>query len=441
MNLFVAKARRGIGALYKSSHQARWAMAGQIVTSGANFATTIIIVNSLGLEEFGRFSMCFLLIMITRNFLNGLVLTPMASIAPKLSPVSIPAYRGFLALNGLVFVAISSVILLIGSAPLGVALNALWLQSLALPLVIASVAANGADFLKRYHYVYVNPARAFWVDASRFSVQIGILLLLAFPFRAVFSPQNALYAIAIGGLVGFLVGVFQFGALDWSNRFSAAAWPRHKNFIKWMTPSIIVETVQSNGPMLVGLAVFGDAALGLIRTVQSLANALDVPFNGLAQVLPTLASRAYTDGSKRAMSSLLWTSFLYASMAFFALFAVVFLNFQSVSNLMNINGLEQALVLFLVFVTFNYSRLCRLHLSSGFFALELPDVTFRENLLGMIVSVGILVLAVATHTLIFIPVALAVSGLASAAYLAAVAMREGKRPFVLSVFSSKRARK
>lgn len=70
----------------------RWAVMSQIVTSGANFLT--ILVRTLGLEGFGLISICFLLIMILRNFLNGMVLIPMSALGPKRSDSSQAAYRG-----------------------------------------------------------------------------------------------------------------------------------------------------------------------------------------------------------------------------------------------------------------------------------------------------------------------------------------------------------
>lgn len=71
-----------LAEIYARSRDARWALLSQVVTSGGNFATTLILVRDLGLEGFGQFSICFLLIMLTRNFLNATVLTPMSTIGP-----------------------------------------------------------------------------------------------------------------------------------------------------------------------------------------------------------------------------------------------------------------------------------------------------------------------------------------------------------------------
>ena len=57
-----------------------WTMLSQVLTSVANFLFSIIIVRSLGLAEFGQFSLCFLLMMLNRKFLLFSFLTPIGAI-------------------------------------------------------------------------------------------------------------------------------------------------------------------------------------------------------------------------------------------------------------------------------------------------------------------------------------------------------------------------
>ena len=127
MSTWLETGRTLVARLYRGSRQPRWVMASQMVTSGANFATTLIVVTSLGLETFGQFSLCFILMMIARNFLVGLVLAPRSAITPRLGRHALAGYRGFLAANTLVFSLGSSLLLYVLAAPLGAVLDAPWL--------------------------------------------------------------------------------------------------------------------------------------------------------------------------------------------------------------------------------------------------------------------------------------------------------------------------
>lgn len=278
---------------FERTRQARWAMISQVVTSGANFVTTVLLVRALGLEDFGRFSICFLLTMIVRNFLNGMVLMPMSTIAPKLNISSAPAYRGFLAVNALVFAILSSLLLVAICAPLGWLINAPWLVGLAVPLAFANLTAVAADYMRRFHFVYDTPAAACGVDVVRFTCQLAFLLALVLVWPEDMTPASALYTLTTGAMAGAAFGTLYHGSARWSSRLARAVWPRHWNFIKWMTPGYVLDAIQHNAPLFLGSAILGEAALGLVRSMQQLANVLNLPLNALQQVAPSLAATAF----------------------------------------------------------------------------------------------------------------------------------------------------
>lgn len=375
-----------LAPFYRGSRQPRWAMASQIVTSGANFVTAIIIVRVLGLEAFGLFSICFLLIMIVRNFLNGCVLVPMSSIGPKLRPTSLPAYRGFAAVNALAFAVLSGVLMFAIVTPLGTILNIPALPELALAAALANLAANLADYIRRHHFVYEAPARAFAVDLVRFGIQVGLLLWLAAAATGVFSAQTALYAMAAGSLCGIAVGCFGFGRASWSPRLSRVLWPRHWRFIKWMTPATALEAIQGNAPIFVAGALLGETALGLIRAVQQLANILNLPFNALQQIAPSMAARAFSGGGLQALSQFLTrVAGLSAGVLLVASIAVIAAADLIMGAVFRIN-VADALPVFLVFCVLNLALVLRLPLIVLYQVREEPSVITAANLVGGTVS-------------------------------------------------------
>jgi len=390
--------------LFRRSRQTRWAMMSQIVTSGANFATTIIIVRSLGLEAFGRFSVCFLLMMITRSFLNGMVLLPMSTVGPKLSAISRPAYIGFLAVNGLAFSLFSSLLLVLLTVPLGIALNAPWLPTLGLSFALANFTSNGSDFLRRYHFVYEAPVWACAVDIVRFAVQIVLLVLLMTFWRPVFSVDTALYAVATGGLIGGLLGALNYGRISWSWRLIRVTWPRHWNFIKWMTPNVALEVTQNSGLVLLGGAYLGETALGGVRAMQNLANIINLPFNSLQQIAPSLASRAFKNGGRAGMRRFL------TIMAGWSLAAVLTIS-VGVLSLAGplIKGLldlpvDENLPILLLFCLMNALIALRFPITVGIQSIEKPAVLVSSAIFSATVGLASVVLLANSVGAISIPI-------------------------------------
>ena len=378
---------RKLTGLYQRTRQARWAMISQVVTSGANFATTVILVRALGLEDFGRFSICFLLTMIVRNFLNGIVLMPMSTIAPKLHGISTPAYRGFLALNVFAFGIGSSALLAAIAVPLGGLINAPWLADIMLPLAIANLTAVFADYMRRYHFVYEAPAAACGVDTVRFAFQLALLVAFAYLWTGTMTPASALYALAGGAIAGAAFGLLFHGGVKWSNRLAASVWPRHWNFIKWMTPGYALDAVQHNAPLFLGSAILGESALGLVRAMQQLANALNLPLNALQQIAPSLAASSYKKGGHAALKKFLFVM-TGSSVAFVMVCAALtfLLSHIVVGILFKVPVAEANPILFTYFVV-NILILIRLPLIIKMQSIEKPAHITASSTIGSMTAI------------------------------------------------------
>lgn len=370
---------------FKRTRQARWAMVSQIVTSGANFATTVLLVRALGLEDFGRFSICFLLTMIVRNFLNGMVLMPMSTIASKLNPSSTPAYRGFLAVNAGIFAVLSSLFLIAFCAPLGWLINAPWLVGLVLPLAFANLTAVAADYMRRVHFVYDKPVAACGVDIVRFTFQLACLLALIIIWSEDMTPATALYTLVAGAVAGAAFGAFYHGSARWSSRLARAVWPRHWNFIKWMTPGYALEALQVNSPFLLGAAFIGEGAIGLARALQQVANMLNLPYQALIQIGPIIGTKAFKNRGIFGFKKLLFV--VSISVLIFTIASNVFciILFEYFELLLNIYS-KDAFLIYIIYSLVNISFSVRLPLIIWFHVLEKPNVIMSANFVGATVA-------------------------------------------------------
>ena len=84
---------RIVGLVRRHRHT-NWALMDQGMVSGANFLTTILIARHLGIEEFGRFTLAWLVVLFTTSLQMAVVVSPMMSIGPKQDGEHAPAYFG-----------------------------------------------------------------------------------------------------------------------------------------------------------------------------------------------------------------------------------------------------------------------------------------------------------------------------------------------------------
>jgi O-antigen/teichoic acid export membrane protein len=311
-----------------ASRAAFWSLGSQLVTSFGNFIFSVLLIRELGLEQFGRYSLCFLLIMVIRNYLTTMVLNAISSIQPRLKKCSQNSYRGFVIFYGILFSAGSSVFLfsLIQLAAQTAALA--WLQSVSISLVAASFFSNAADVMRRYFFVTKQAVTSFFLDFLRYLLQIAVLIFCMHGVSGELSINIALISISIGGAIAVIFGICRFGMIKISTRFSYVLLNRKWNSSKWMLPATSLDSVVALGPYFLVALIAGDAALGVVRSVQQLANFLNLPVNALEQLLPSAATRRYISEGTQALKRFLLQTLAALVICLIFMLAVLLLLFD-----------------------------------------------------------------------------------------------------------------
>lgn len=366
-----------------------WAMGSQVLTSGANFVASIIIIHGSNLGEFGKFSFFFFLIMITRKFLIGAFLLPMSSIMPTLDQGEMPAYRGFLFLYSFSFSALSSLIIIASIPVIRYTADLQWLDSYIVPFLAANIAANMSDFVRRVRLDAGEPIASFAVDACRFGFQLVLLIIIWQTSLMPLSGEVALWAIAMSSTLGGFVGLVEMSSIRWSSSLSKSFWKRHLHFARWMGLSTILEVVQNSVPLFIAMAVLGESALGTLRALQQLANLLNLPFNGLMQVMPSMAARRHASQGVNAMRSLL-IKFTGTSIVFiiFISIAILIASPLIVNKLLGVTD-AQSFSIFIAFMALNVIMLVRLPFLIAYNIVGKPHAVTLSNVFGAVLaSVG-----------------------------------------------------
>jgi O-antigen/teichoic acid export membrane protein len=373
---------------YRAGRGPFWTLMSQVLTSACNFLTSVIIIRSIGLVEFGRFSVCFLIIMLTRKFLITSFLTPMSSIYPTIERGRLPSYRFFLYCYAGGFALVTGAILFALSVPLGSVLNAPWLPPYALAMVCANGLANITDFSRRLLLDEQRPERSFAIDVSRFGLQLVLLGWFAFAARDRFTAETAVWVLACSSFVGFVVSIFLTNRIRLGWAGFAEFWSRHRHFTGWNTVSTVLDIVQNSVPLFIATAILGEAALGTVRAIQQLANTLSLPLNVSLQVIPGMASRRYVERGLASMRRFLRKSTLLG----FAAVLLIALVVMAVSSFV-INGAlkiddPQALPIFVAYMAVNAASLFRLPVVVVSNVLGRPRLLTLPSAVGAVVGAG-----------------------------------------------------
>jgi len=90
----------------------------QVIVSGTNFFTGVLIARFLGPKEFGFFTLLWIVVLLFSNLQYALIIAPMMSIGPKQNHEDKPIYYGGLFFFQLCFsLAFISLVLLIINGP------------------------------------------------------------------------------------------------------------------------------------------------------------------------------------------------------------------------------------------------------------------------------------------------------------------------------------
>lgn len=259
----------------------------QAIVSGGNFLVAVVLVRTLGLEQFGQYSLLFVALLLLSATHNALFSAPMFTIAPSLPKSGRPGYYANLnllqvALCLTFFVAVPPIMFCVGT----------WWEvasAVAWPLAAASACVPLQEWQRRYLVSTRQLVRAVVYDGLRLTIWLLALASLYVSDRL--SVATALLALALSSGLVYVLGIF-----DANPRLSCshAIQTARKNWAhaRHLLPAYQLEWAGLQGFLIVAGVMLGAQLAGAIRAAQNILGPLNIAYQAADSIYPARGARA-----------------------------------------------------------------------------------------------------------------------------------------------------
>jgi O-antigen/teichoic acid export membrane protein len=275
----------------------------QAVVSGTSFLSNILIARSLGITDYGLFSV----VVLVQVFL----LSVQQSVSSGIYQVLLPRFKGSMQkfyTNGLFYLQLMFFMLL---SVLGAALYSARLSlveqhhTIFFPSLVAGILFLMQDFLRKILVTQQQPGKALVTDIITNGLQL--VLLLFFSFKGTLTLPGALWITGLTFIPSIIAGIYWIGP----------GWPRltairftlshHRNHSGWMFLSALLQWFAGNFFVVAAGWWLGMAALGALRLGQFIFGLLNVLLQAIESY--ALPRGAVLQKSGDAFSHFLWSIF------------------------------------------------------------------------------------------------------------------------------------
>ena len=283
------------GFLRRHSHT-NWALADQAMVSGVTFLTGILLARGLGIAEFGRFSLAWLVVLFVQSIQENAIIAPLMIIGPKQEVQQRPAYYGGVFLQQLVLALVSAMLTWACLGFAGAVFGKGAIASLAVPVAAAVLLCQTQEFLRRYFFTGQRPAISFLSDAIRYLGQLTLFFWIFILSKTGIDTNQVLWITAGASAVSALVAFIFVGRLQWARSSLWQTAVMNWRFSRWLVGSAIVQWLGGNLFTVAAGALLGVTAVGALKAAQSLIGVLNILFQGLENVVPVRAAQRYHTG-------------------------------------------------------------------------------------------------------------------------------------------------
>lgn len=281
----------------------------QAMVSGVNFTTGLLFARFLGIEEFGRFALAWMVVLFVNSLQMSLVSSPMMAFGPKQSTSQASFYFSSVMVQQLFF-GLSSFFFVLIVISASQSFFPEWnISGIAFPLASAAFFFQNQDFFRRYYFTIDCYLDALTNDTISYLGQL-VLLVLLFSLMNV-NASKVLWVISGTSAVAVVSAVRKIVNFKWSPSVFYETVRKHWHFSKWLTASALMFWSSGNLFFVVAGNVLGPAAVGAMKASQNIMGVCHILFQGFENIVPIRASRElHLTGTKAMVDYLMKATLL-----------------------------------------------------------------------------------------------------------------------------------
>lgn len=275
-------------------------LADQAIVSGTNFLIGIILTRLLGIQEYGRFALLWMVVLFGLSVAQAVITKPLVAIEPKMTESRSKKYTA--AVHGLQLL-LSLLITLVCIIALSIVSQFDLFVSIDLLTTISLSVALGLivlyDYYRKYFFLKEDLLMPLITDGI---LAFGQLAGIYYLYRSDhLSIAHTLLVIALVYILACAIG-FVFN-ISPSFRTSRLNWviARHYNFSKWLIGTVSLQWLSGNFFIIAAGGILGAAAVGAVRIAQNVIGLTHVIFLAMENIIPVKAAQAFRKGGEKQL--------------------------------------------------------------------------------------------------------------------------------------------
>ena len=276
-----------------------WALSDQVVVSGVNFLTGILLARFLGINEYGQFVLMWVVVLFFSSLQMAIINSPMMSIGPKQLKEKRKKYYSGVLVQQLILACFAFIVTYVG-VKVSVEFYPEWhIKHLSLPLSFVVFFYLIQDFIRRYFYAQEKNHLAFYNDVISYLGQLIILIYLFVTTNV--EIIDVLLVISITSAVAVIVGFFKIETSYCSKEALYYSVMRHRGFAKWMTLSAVLQWMSGNLFLIFSGSLLGASVVGVLKASQNIMAISHVLFQAIENIATVRSSIIYHNYGSQAL--------------------------------------------------------------------------------------------------------------------------------------------
>jgi O-antigen/teichoic acid export membrane protein len=266
-----------------------------------------MLARLLDIENFGIYSMTWMIVLLFNNFQSSLIISPMMSIGPKKETyleecqyyVSMLIYQIFYSiLNSLIIISVGSFIYYLSLIP--------WLKiNLVFELALVTTLSQMVDYFRRYYFTISRPMIALLIDVLIYLGQILSFLYAIFNKTSV-QLGDVFLILTFTYILPIIVGYTLFNRSRIKTTDILSNFKITFNFGKWMAISNITQYIGTQGLIWISGFILSPSSVGGIRAILNLIAPMNLLIQALQNYLPVKTSKIYKKSKKSGVKKYLF---------------------------------------------------------------------------------------------------------------------------------------